>query len=228
MVKLATSCENCAYKEMHGKVQTGCELKLLSKFEELGYEVSNIVNDDHVYKRVETLCMYRSPEKLAINDIRQKIYPKVNFVVIHPKGKTNEDLEITLNSINTLRYRKVIVVTEDTRFGPFVRKCKSLVDDCEVVLMIEKLYKDHMYDEAFKRCVNGYVAFVDSGTIVPDNMIDRIDSALHDDLKKIYYIQGDIPVYMAAIYKHVKGYRNGPIMDQLQELEGYTWDNLNE
>jgi hypothetical protein len=228
MVTLATSCQNCAYKEMHGTVQTGCQLKMLSKFEECGYEVNNIVIGDNLYKRVETLCMFRSNEKLPVEDIRQKIYPKVNFVVIHPKGRTDEQLKTTLNSINNVRFRKVIVVTEETSFAPFVRKCKEIIDNCEIVLMIEKLYKDHMYDEAFKRCVNGYVAFVDSGKEVPVDMVDRLDSAMHDDLKKVYYISGEIPVYMAAIYKHVKGYKNGPISEQLKDLEGYTWSNLNE
>lgn len=225
MVEFITACDNCVFKEVHLGTQIGCEMGMLSKFAEAGYVIDDDLVDGIFYKRIHGVCMFRRTEREPLSQIRDCIYPKVNFVVID--SGSLEDLKLTLESVCTTKYKKIIVCSERDNFGETVKFCKNICD-CDVVFMVDKMYQNQMYDEAFRRCTNGYIGFVKAGTVVDQSYLDKLDKALNDQLKKVIYVSGEIELYMSAVYKYLKGNRLAPIAEKLANFSGFTWENLND
>ena len=80
---ISTTCKDCQFKEMHGKVQTGCSLDIVDLFRDAGTEISTHLDEDRVYFKINGMCMYRRQEWPADKNIHEDVFIRSNIVILH-------------------------------------------------------------------------------------------------------------------------------------------------
>lgn len=219
---ISTTCKDCVFKEMHGKVQTGCSLNILDRFRDAGEELSRYQDEDSTFYKVDRLCMWRRSE--PTEDIEKDVYIKSNIVVMHDEG---DDLDQTLEDIYNLDTPKPprVIVCHTTKnllegydkwskkFGPQRFSC---------IMLVESLYSGSGCDEAFKRSKNGWIFFIKSGDRVDKDMLNALNYSVNYKMSKHLATTGVVS-YMAVAYKLLKG-QMGNIHETLLEINGATKD----
>jgi len=225
---ISTTCKDCVFKEMHGKVQTGCSLNILDRFKDAGEELSRYQDEEFTFYKVDRLCMWRRSE--PTEDIENDVYIKSNIVVMHDEG---DDLDQTLEDIYNLDTPKPprVIVCHTTKnlleiynkwsekFGPQRFSC---------IMLVESLYDGSGCDEAFKRSKNGWLFFIKSGDRVDRDMLNALNYSINYKMSKHLATTGIIS-YMAVAYKLLKG-QMGNIHETLLEINGATkdWKEIDE
>lgn len=214
---------------MDGNEQNGCELGLL---ETLGVESSHEY-EGKTYKIVNGVCMSRS------YDEKRQVKQVFNIVVLHGSSDGNQDrlLDNTLNDINSIEIphveiRIIICHSDDpTKIRDMTLHIKKEV---EIVWILDELYENQVYDDAFRRCKNGYVIYVNSGFSIPKESLEKLRDA-HSTGKKVLYVEGDeqgnMETYFAVFYKYLKGNKVEPIYGKFASLEdfdkhSFKWSDL--
>ena len=88
----------------------------------------------------------------------------------------------------------------------------------QCVYLVDKIYKDIMYDEAFKRAKNGWVFFVRSGHKVPEDYLEVVNYTKNSLLHDFVAISGEIEGYMSIIYKALRGCSGTHIKEKVQAI----------
>ena len=230
---ISTTCKNCTFKLMDGFHQVGCEIGMLKKFKSVGDEVLDYVEDEMTYSKVGRVCMHRREETWRESGgtrslLFEETFIRSTFVVIHKAGASLGDLEKTLRDINlvdTVRLPKVVVCHEHHKYSEIIGVASEIIPESRLscVYMVDKLYEDSMYDESFRRCKNGWVIFVDSGTPVKKEMLCAINHASVSEAKKFVEITGEVKAYPAIIYKHLDGYKG---MSMSEKVATFNQDGL--
>lgn len=232
MINLKTSCSECTfYKEKK------CSANVLEVFERRG-ETQLDSNDKHVVNRV---CQYRSHSGESLKEVKKRIFPILNYVIVN-KSENFKDIEKTLKSITKIQRLndsnpRVIIATEG--------RVKELMDFCNnkfpnlpkiYVKIIDNRYEEFIFDEAFNRCQNGYVLFLESGDSVDRDFLKTLNKAVNEKMLKVVAIT-DINCYMAVLYKHLKGYSGANIKEKIEMMKSiypesantvYLMEKLNE
>ena len=97
------------------------------------------------------------------------------------------------------------------------------------VYLVESVYDNFIYDEAFKRSKNGWTIFTRSGnTFIPETL-EIINYAVNTKMRNFVAIP-DIECYMAVIYKYLKGQNGESIKNKLEFFPDSTveWRDLCE
>lgn len=160
---------------MEDNNQTGCELGVLNQISKNGKEISNREVDGKVFKKFPGVCMYRRSHEWT-GDLLSEVFIPSTFVVIH-SGEI-EKLTKTIKSLNKVKALKPIklIICHDTHNLKEIKDNANIFNGkSECVYLIDKIYKDIMYDEAFKRAKNGWVFFLQSGKEVPSNYLEVVN-----------------------------------------------------
>ena len=227
---ISTTCKDCAFKIMHGNVQTGCELGILDRFEDSGATITRFHDDGKTYKQVNKVCVYRRPEWDWTGDIYAETFIRSTIVVIHNEG---DDLESTLKSIVSLKTPKPpnVIICHTTNNPSEIHKTGiSFVEPkrFSCVYMVSSSYNGSIYDEAFKRCKNGWIFFVPSGQSLDSNTLAAMNHAVNYNMKTHVATTG-LESYMAIAYKLFHGHL-GHIREALAEIPNATldWKEIDE
>ena len=235
MVNLSTTCQSCIFALYDGNNQTGCQHGVLERFEKAGASIKDVPYDGKTSKIIDRVCMYRRHEGFS-GDVVKEVIPKTNFVIVH--NSKIEDLTNTIDSIQNLPNFsdscKKIVICSDSMNSTMVKFCESIIKcEFELVKVLDNLYNGIVYDEAFRRCTNGYICFIKSGDLVPD-IISVLNKAINIDMKKVVAVCGEIEIYSAVLYKLLKGNKGKDIKDKLEEMvklleseHVFNWRDLN-
>lgn len=207
---------------MENGSQVGCSVGVLTQLEENGVDISK----DGGFFKFPGVCMSRRPESWegSYTDLFRQNFIPSTFVVIYTEGS---DLVSTLKSIaeiTTPKPTNVILCHETHDLKEIYRLASENLSDIkfQCVYMVDKLYKDIMYDEAFNRAKNGWVFFVDSGKIVPKDFLEAVNFSKNYLLLNFVAVFGEIDGYLAIIYKHLKGNKAVGIKEKIHYLNGST------
>lgn len=217
---IETTCENCQFKVMHNNSQTDCELGVLDQLTALKKPIETITIDEKEYKKFKGVCMYRRTKDWDgdINKLQTEVFIPATFIVIHTGDI--KDLEKTIESIRHVKSEKpfkTIVCHDSNNIKQMRETCNGLAN-CSFVYMVDKLYKDIMYDEAFRRAKNGWVFFVDSGEVVPCDYLININTNKNIYLLDFVAVTGKINGYMSIIYKWLHGCKGSHIKEKLNNI----------
>lgn len=235
MVNLSTTCQSCVFAVYDGNDQVGCQHGVLERFEKAGASIKDVPYEGKISKIIDRVCMYRRHEGFS-GDVLKEVIPKTNFVVVH--SGPMENLANTVRSIHSLpdfsSSCKKIVVCTDSFNMEMVRFCDENIScEYEIVKVIENLYNGIVYDEAFRRCTNGYICFVKSGDSVPD-IISVLNKAINVDMKRIVAVCGEVQIYSAILYKFLKGNKVKDVREKIEDMvelleseHVFNWRDLN-
>lgn len=229
MNKIVTSCAKCIHSTMDGNEQNGCELELL---ETLGVESSHEY-EGKTYKIVNGVCMSRS------YDEKRQVKQVFNIVVLHGASEGNKDrlLDDILNDINSIEIPNVeirIIICHSDDPVKIRDMTSHIKKEVEIVWVLDELYENQVYDDAFRRCKNGYVIYVNSGFQIPQESLEKLRDAASTG-KKVLYVEGDeqgnMETYFAVFYKYLKGNKIEPIYGKFASLEDFSkhsfkWSDL--
>jgi hypothetical protein len=208
---------------MNGKIQTGCSLGVLEKFEESGASITRFNAEDEVYKQVNRVCMYRRPSWDYSGNIYDEVFIKSTIVILHDDG----DLVATLKSIYELDTPKppdVIICHTSTDFTGVYKIGSDILGKERVscVYMADLPYDGVSYDECFKRCKNGWIFFIPSGQILSKDTLKILNFSVNERMHNHIGTTG-IECYMAVAYKLFRG-QKGMIRHALSEIPNATID----
>jgi len=227
---ISTTCKDCVFKEMHGKVQTGCSLGILDRFEEAGAEITLHCDEGVAYKKVDRVCMYRRPDWDWNSNIYDEVFIRSTIVVLHSSG---DDLKETLKSVAALDTPKppnVVVGHTTDNLSEIYKTGTSIISPkrFSCVYMVESTYDGATQDEAFKRCKNGWIFFVKSGTVLDKDTLKVLNHSVNYTMNNNLATTG-IECYMALAYKVLHGHR-GLMLETLSQIPKAVigWDKLNE
>lgn len=237
MINISTSCQNCIFAIYENNKQSGCVYNVPEMFEAAGATSERVTDSDKEFLVINRVCMYRRHEQPEI-DVKKAILPKLNIVIIHKDGASQEGLISTLSSINAVEQasdsiKKIIVCHEDTNFKKIIGVCKkNSIIPTDIVMMIDKLDTDAMYDESFKRALNGYVLFINSSHTLDKDLVNILDYAINTKMQQVFCINEYPEIYMSVLYKYVKGNKLENIKDKINKLTElndntkFSWSQL--
>lgn len=226
---ISTTCKDCVFKEMHGKMQTGCELGILDKFKSAGIEISKYEDENSVYCKINHLCMWRRSNWSGGN-IEKDVYIRSNVVIMHNDGDNLEQTLADVHNLDALRPPRVIVCHTTKNLMDIYRTWspKFGTDRFSCVQIIEATYDGSEYDEAFKKSKNGWIFFIKSGDRVDKDMLNVLNYSVNHRMSKHIATTG-VECYMAVAYKYFKGHL-GNIHAAISQVDGAVveWDKINE
>ena len=201
--KVISSCKGCHFSSTIGKTQVDCELNKIERFKEAGAEIKDAEDGFEEFYIIDRFCStYRDmtwgenvddPETQVL---KETSIP-VNFMILHGKKATIDDLEVTLKDIASQSNKpvSVSVVVQDTSINTFdIRhRTHEYLDRTDIGFYIITMLDDksselEMIDEAFQKCVNGYYTVFRSGANVPHGFVKRINKAINIDLETVSMI----------------------------------------
>jgi len=227
---------------MDGNTQVGCSIGMLKNFEDAGATITDREDNGTTTKVIDRVCMYRRHTNSKFEDVASEIFPKASFVIIHKLGESEDKLEQSINSIKEMKFislsKPKIVICHEENFSKMIAFSKNedfSFANVHIVCMIEKLYTDHMYDEAFKRCSNGYVFFLNSGQEVSEDKLVKLNIAINILMLRVLSVTGDVECHMATMYKYLKGNREKTINQKVEDMNklfpsktSYTWEEIDD
>ena len=214
---MQTTCENCKFKIMDGEEQTGCSLGILDQLSKNGVEVLSHEVAEGKFKKFQGVCMYRRPNEWA-GELLTEVFIPATFVIIHT-GEI-EKLAKTVDSLLKVKSPKPFktIVCHDTHDLKEIKSAVANLKNSQCVYLVDKIYKDIMYDEAFKRAKNGWVFFVQSGHKVPEDYLEVVNYTKNSLLHDFVAISGEIEGYMSIIYKALRGCSGTHIKEKVQAI----------
>lgn len=222
LIDLWTSCASCSFYK-----NRSCQAGVLNEFNNRG-ETQLDSNDNHVVRRV---CQYRSHDDESLKEVKKRIFPILNYVVIH-RNKDIKSIEKTLKSISKIQRLhdsnpKVIIAT-DGEVKELMSSCNSKFPKLPktYIRLLDDRYEEFIFDEAFNRCQNGYILFIESGDSVDKNFLKTLDKAVNQKMLKVVAIP-DINCYMAVLYKYLKGYSGADIKEKIEMMKSIYPDSSN-
>lgn len=226
---ISTTCKDCAFKEMHGKVQTGCCLNVLDRFRQAGTEISRYQDEDSTFYKIDQICMWRRPDWTG-GDIEKDVYIRSNIVVMHDEG---DDLGQTLEDIYNLDTPKPprVIVCHTTKnlleiYNQWSKKFGT--DRFSCVQIVEALYDGAGCDEAFKKAKNGWIFFIKSGDRVDKDTLNVLNHSVNYKMSRHLATTGMV-CYMSVAYKYFKGHL-GNMHAAILGIDGATveWKKIDE
>jgi len=256
--EVVTSCAACCFAEYEGKTQVSCELGRVEKFREAGAKIVEAEDGDREFYLIHRMCnCYREEDWAEYWKHKKKRALKenavrVNFIVPINEGDTLEDLQKTLVSIATqddFEAIKVITMNNSKHdnfdiihklhevFGSYAEQTSYLNKAEEGTtfvggIMIEK-NQDFwtVLEAAFDYVVNGFYTIVNTGSVVPPDLLKKINHALNMDLKQILMIEPynedsyDGLIISCALHKYLNGSKDTtsfeiskPIYDKVKNV----------
>ncbi len=207
-----THCKHCVFavKNSDGDEQIGCLSDRISAFKKSGTSVVTTTEDNQSYYTVGGLCnLFRDEswkhyeeaknvglfdrEDIYLSKAKQEISTSFGFV-IYDSEEECEKLKQTVHSVG-LSYpkNKVKIVISATgrkkNIADYIELVESFIQKgwkIELVINSEESPK-HVRDlDAFGKCAHlDYLAYCDSGAILTESTLEKINSALNYKLEKI-------------------------------------------
>jgi hypothetical protein len=202
---------------MDEEKQTGCSLGILDQLSKNGVEILEHEGAKGKFKKFQGVCMYRRAAEWE-GDLLTEVFIPATFVIIHT-GEI-EKLAKTVESLLKVKAPKSFktIVCHDTHDLKEIKSTMANLQNSQCVYLVDKIYKDIMYDEAFKRAKNGWVFFVQSGHKVPEDYLEVVNYTKNSLLHDFVAISGEIEGYMAIIYKALRGCSGTHIKEKVQAI----------
>lgn len=228
---ISTTCAECCFKQMTGNVQTGCSLSILDRFRESGATLSDYEDETGTYSQVNKVCMYRRSEWDYSRDIHDDVFIKSTIVILHNQGDNLKQTLLDIANLDTPKPPNVIVCHTTDNLSEIYRLGTSLIDrkNFSCVHLVESTYDGAIFDEAFKRCKNGWVFFIDSGVTVQKDLLRALNHSVNYQMSGAIAVIGQVEAYMAVAYKVLHGKR-GDISATLSTIPNATvsWNDTDE
>lgn len=224
---ISTTCESCKFRTSSDKVQIGCRLDLLDRFREAGAEITMRESEGLTSFVVNRVCPSRRNMDWE-GDLYTETFIPTTIVVLHEGPIAN--LKQSLYCIKHLsgpKRPRVIVCHWDDPEGV----AKAVPSDALRIHMIEEAYTNAAYDEAFKRCKNGWVIFTKSGDHLEPETLEILNFAINYRMGTFISVEGLIEAYMAVPYKYLRGQMGGSVKEKIRELGPGSianWGDLDE
>lgn len=201
--KMISSCKGCHFADTIGKTQIGCDLNKIERFKDAGAEVIEAQDGFEEFYIIDRFCStYRDATwAKSVDDAEAQVLKEIsvplNFIILHGKKSTIDDLEVTLKGVASQSNKpvSVSVVVQDTNINTFdIRhRTHEYLDRTGVGFYIITMLDDQsseleMIDEAFQKCVNGYYTVFRSGANIPHGFVKRINKAINIDLETVSMI----------------------------------------
>jgi hypothetical protein len=215
---------------MEENKQVGCSLGILDKFAEVGTTITDRVVGDSTFKVFRGVCQFRRPEDWD-GDLYIETFISTSIVVLH----RSNDLSLLKASIAgidnlTTPKRPKIIVCYTSQSPRQIEEVIGDRKDITKIFMIESLYDNAIYDEAFKRCKNGWVFFIESGKVLPEDTLEILNWSVTSELGKFVATSG-IESYMAVVYKYFRGQMGASFVTKLQDMDPISvidWSEIYE
>ena len=213
--QLHTSCRDCTFAKYTKGTQVGCEFDRVQSYRDSGAEVLEAYDDNgkEFYVINDRICIYyRSNEwakKYPTSELKNIVVAQCktpfHAIIIHEKGQSLEDLEVTISSLSKQYNPPTVVSVINKDLGDSLYK---------VNMQVESIFKK--YEESFKwriqnivdpskrdrECVDlaidatyfsfkypFYITF-SSGFCVPEDFTKELDNAILFDNKQIIVAYG--------------------------------------
>lgn len=226
---ISTTCKDCVFKEMHGRMQTGCQIGILDKFKAAGISISKYEDGESFYCKIDHLCMWRRSE-WDNGDIEKDVYVRSNIAIMHNEGDNLDQTLEDVYNLDAMRPPRVIVCHTTKNLIDIYRKWSPKFGNerFSCVQIVESMYDGCEYDEAFKKSKNGWIFFLKSGDRVDRDMINVLNYSVNHKMGKHIATTG-IECYMAVAYKYFKG-QLGNIQEIVSQADGAVveWGKLDE
>lgn len=227
---IQTSCELCTFKVMEDDKQVGCKLNVLDKFGEVGTTITDRVVGDSTFKVINGVCQFRRSEGWD-GDLYVETFIPASIVILHRSNDISL-LKASIAGVDKLitPKRPKIIVCYTSQSPRQIEEVIGDRKDITKVFMIESLYDNAIYDEAFKRCKNGWVLFIDSSKVLSEDTLEILNWSVTSELGNFVATSG-IESYMAVVYKFYKGQKGCSLVDKLIELSPTSvvdWSELDE
>lgn len=238
--RINTSCKSCFFSVWQDNTQTGCTIRLIDKFKELGnvIEVFDEVGDEFYVVNGRHCQFKRSVvwghhfgknHDLAYQQARKEIFPKVELIVYLDKldKDTFKLLDKTLESVDKTKVSLLKIVNNS------LQDPAPLSEHLQQTLMrlemndIKRISKHVIEDATFDRCAdlaikeskNPYFLMCKVGFKFPKKALAKIDVILNDDLSPISLVTFKSGAYMGQtmLYKMVGGNVDRPFVDKIKD-----------
>lgn len=204
---------------MEDHIQTGCSLGVLEQYVKNGVKITDLTDDEGIHKVIPRVCMFRRDENWS-GQLDIETFVPATFIIISDGDLPG--ISTTLASLQLVSspkpFKTIICHTSSD-----IKKVSEITHghkNIECVYLIDKLYKDIMYDEAFRRSKNGWSCFVKSGHEVDPEYLEALNFSKNSLLLDFVAVNGEsIDSYMSVIYKLVKGYRGASVKEKLSDIK---------
>lgn len=206
---------------MEDHIQIGCSLGVLEQYVKNGVKITDLTDDEGIHKVIPRVCMFRRDENQPYSSLYEETFIPATFIIISDNdldgiAKTIE----SLNHVISPKSFKVIICHTSSDIKKVSEIARISNKNTECVYLIDKLYKDIMYDEAFRRSKNGWSCFVKSGYEVDPEYLEVLNFSKNSLLLDFVAVNGEfIDSYMSVIYKLVKGYRGASVKEKLSDIK---------
>ncbi|MCW4039972.1 MAG: hypothetical protein NWE83_04365 [Candidatus Bathyarchaeota archaeon] len=238
MAQLATFCKGCCFYNQEEKC---CETGYLDKFKECGSKIE-WTEDGPVILRV---CPSRRPldwehkdDADIMNRLRDEMFIYGSVLVI---AKSTEGLITTIDRLSetpNIHKFNIVVVYQDGLKG-IGQLCQEKITFTDFVSV--RSYLDEINEVVFdasRRAKNGYLITLDSEKDFDVNMLNVLNSAVNNKLKKVLHVVGTDGLHQSAtmclLYKWLKGNLMVDMASKIQEMartqnlesQVFTWGEL--
>ena len=186
---MKTSCEHCIFKINTGKVQTGCQLDRLVKYD------AELVGSHYEFDGYCNFCRNcYSDTALSDNPIAEvKKECEVKYAVIYQYDGNDGFLEQTLKSCAGIYEPYDVVVCYNDKIDMSITELHNKFQPIFNKLCVTQSINDDMnwydmYEMAMKKTKADYIYFCDAGEKIDKNCLSQLNSLINDDVKTVYMI----------------------------------------
>jgi hypothetical protein len=213
------NCEGCVFVEKVGGIQISCQFDRIEKLRNLGVPIHRSANGHFNFPRK---CNLDRPEEWLAKvtgdpkeAVRREVYFSVDAAVDY-QGDF-DGLTKTLESIGDKPLLTIITThnmadKDLLEFGKLLREIVKT--PYKVINLFDNMLNSDPWDNAFERSDAKNILFIKSGEVVPDGLLDKLDSLLNEEMEQFILIRGkSYTVVNTSIYEALSGNKPHPMLD---------------
>lgn len=239
MSNIKTNCKNCTFAKVEDGVQTGCTMNRHLKLgidgttEENNFQLSRFCNTYRPSEWLQTLSFEEQlePESVALKEV----CPRLGFFVKFEAGLefSLQDLDVTLRSISKLSEKAsfVVVINDKVEYneeiwGLFISHFGETSETKYHLLQTEFMSRPNSHlDAAFSHAQNGWVMYVNSGTEVDSDTVNKLDRVINLDMRQIVLVEPvdgfNKMMFPAYLFKFLNGNRTKIFDDKVTDSSSF-------
>jgi hypothetical protein len=240
MAKIGTSCKECCFY-----VNQECRQGLFEIFNKREAEIT-IENESHY---IDRLCQYKRYENWEtekeidekIKLCKQEVYIKGTIVILtNNKDKLSSCID-QLNANERMSNFKFIIIYSGIKSSDMLEICGNKINSAYKLILMNSGEKNLQIYTSLKYAQNGYLFIVDSDQPIEDNLIDKVNNFVNNQMYRLLHIRPSSDnfhqsVSMAGVYKWLKGDLQFNFADKLlniseeekSDAQVFDWGYVNE
>lgn len=190
---MKTSCEHCIFKINTGKVQTGCSLDRLVK-----YDDAKLIDNHYEFEGYCNYCRNcYSYVAIAADPIAAvKKECELKYGVIYKYDGDSESLEKTIKSCNGGFEPHDFVICYDDKIEASISDLYEKFQPIFSKLYVTQSINDDMnlynvFEMAMKKTKADFLYFCDIGEEIDKECVTHINTLINDEVKEVFMVVGD-------------------------------------